>query len=79
VQAIEHQVAHVHHVRLLEEDCRIAAGVSGAVVVPPHLLVADRRRPALTERDVGVGLLRRGVVLLGELLVQLRAALLLDD
>ena len=79
MQAVEHQVPHVDDVGLLEHDDRVTARVPGAVVERPDLFVAERRRPAFAERDVGVGL-RRGI---GgrrrRLLVPLQAFLLADD
>ena len=53
----EHEVAHVHDVRLCEGDHGVAAGMARAVV--PHLqtLEADVLVRRLTERLVRVGLL----------------------
>ena len=59
VAPVEHEVAHVGHVGLLEGDHDVAAGVGPAVVARPDLLVAQVAGPAVGEGDVGVELVGR--------------------
>ena len=76
---VEHEIAHVHDVGVLEENDRVAARVPRPVVVRPDLLVPHRRGPAAPERHVGVGLLRGRARLFGRELVVRRALFLLHD
>ena len=79
MQAIEHQIAHVHDVGLLEGNHAVAAGVTGAVIPGHHRLVADRRPPFIGESLVRIGLRVLVPRLLGRPPLPRRAVLVGDD